>query len=280
MHPYVSPQFADLDEKARELAPKYRTAEPFPHVVIDGFFEDAGLDAALAEFPDLSARESIRFESPKEIKLASSGDAQLTPNVRGLLRALNAEPFLKFLQQLTGIEETLLPDPYFYGGGMHQIKRGGLLKVHADFAKHEVTGLDRRVNVLIYLNKEWDEAFGGCLELWDRKMQSSEQRIHPLFNRMVVFSTTPTAFHGHPDALACPPERSRKSLALYYYTNGRPAAEVVSDKPHSTRFQVRKGDAEDLRAVYGNRGWLSRTAHRWLPPAALSALRKLVSRGR
>ena len=88
MHPYVSPQFADLDEKARELAPKYRTAEPFPHVVIDGFFEDAGLDAALAEFPDLSARESIRFESPKEIKLASSGDAQLTPNVRGLLLSL------------------------------------------------------------------------------------------------------------------------------------------------------------------------------------------------
>ena len=104
----------------------------------------------------------------------------------------------------------MIPDPSFDGGGLHQILPGGFLKVHADFNKHDKTKLDRRLNVLIYLNKNWKEEYGGHFELWDRTMHHSEIRILPIFNRMAIFSTTDSSFHGHPDALKCPEGMTRK----------------------------------------------------------------------
>jgi hypothetical protein len=151
---------------------------------------------------------------------------------------------LEFLQELTGINETLLPDPYLIGGGYHEIKPGGLLKVHADFNKHEMTMLDRRINLLVYLNKDWAESYGGHFELWDKKMTRAYKKVLPVFNRIAIFSTTDFSYHGHPDALNCPPDRSRKSIALYYYSNGRPKSEL-SDKAHSTLFVNRAGISDD-----------------------------------
>jgi hypothetical protein len=115
-----------------------------------------------------------------------------------------------------------------------------LLKIHADFNKNKLTNLDRRLNVLVYLNKDWDEAWGGHFELWDKEMKGAVKKILPLFNRMALFTTTDFSYHGHPEALKCPPGRSRKSLALYYYTNGRPAYEINSGlENHSTIFKAR-----------------------------------------
>jgi hypothetical protein len=116
---------------------------------------------------------------------------------------LNSQPFLEFLCILTGIN-TLLPDPYFEGGGAHQIMPGGHLKIHADFNKHILTNLDRRLNVLIYLNKDWEESWGGHLEFWDKELKSPVKKILPIFNRMAIFTTTSTSYHGHPDPLKCP----------------------------------------------------------------------------
>jgi hypothetical protein len=131
---------------------------------------------------------------------------------------------------------------------LHQILRRGYLKVHADFNKHPQFGLDRRVNVLCYLNRDWQPEWGGQLELWDADMQCPVQSIDPVFNRMVIFTITDTAFHGHPDPLRCPPDRTRRSLAFYYYSNGRPAAEDAG--VHSTLFQRRPGrDAEGSPAT-------------------------------
>jgi Rps23 Pro-64 3,4-dihydroxylase Tpa1-like proline 4-hydroxylase len=141
---------------------------------------------------------------------------------------------LRFLEVLTGIKG-IISDPYFTGGGLHQIKRGGKLSVHADFNFHNDLKLDRRINVLVYLNKDWEEAYGGHFELWDRDMSKAQQKILPLFNRCAIFSTTSYSYHGHPTPLACPPDRTRKSIATYYYSNGRPAEEV--NESHSTLFQ-------------------------------------------
>ena len=160
---------------------------------------------------------------------------------RLLLYQLNGSVFLQFLEQLTGIDG-LIPDPYFGGGGLHQIERGGYLKVHADFNWHPKLRLDRRLNLLLYLNKDWKEAYGGHLELWSRNMTRCVQRILPIFNRCVIFSTTDTSYHGHPDPLRCPPSITRKSLALYYYTNGRPEQEQSA--PHDTLFQERPGEQD------------------------------------
>jgi Rps23 Pro-64 3,4-dihydroxylase Tpa1-like proline 4-hydroxylase len=140
--------------------------------------------------------------------------------------------FLEWLEDMTGIAG-LLPDPHMIGGGPHEIRRGGKLAVHADFNRHPHTGLDRRLNVLLYLNREWQQAWGGHLELWDLNRERCKQ-IAPVFNRLVVFATTSTSWHGHPVPLTCPPGVYRRSIAFYYYTDGRPAHESMGD--HSTVF--------------------------------------------
>src|SRR5208282_3669906 len=123
------------------------------------------------------------------------------------------------------------------------------LGVHADFNKHGEFGLDRRLNLLLYLNKDWREEYGGHLQLWNRDMSRCEAKVAPIFNRVVVFGTTDFTYHGHPDPLQCPDDMTRKSLALYYFSNGRPAEEVTGE--HSTIFRPR--DEKDLRPTLGQR---------------------------
>ncbi|MFM8411426.1 MAG: 2OG-Fe(II) oxygenase, partial [Alphaproteobacteria bacterium] len=116
-------------------------------------------------------------------------------------------------------------DPWFDGGGLHETLPGGFLDVHADFNFHGAWFLDRRLNVLVYLNHGWREEWGGCLELWDRDLSRCVKKVVPAFNRTVIFATDDTSFHGHPEPVRCPPGTTRKSVAMYYYSNGRPESE-------------------------------------------------------
>lgn len=230
-------------QRLKWLAEKHRAAylaaKPFPHVVIDDFLPAEVLSEVLSEFPAPEAVTWGKFNNPAEKKLALNDETQMGHATRHLLYDLNSSTFISFLENLTGIEG-LIPDPYFWGGGLHQIKRGGYLKVHADFNWYSKLRLDRRLNLLIYLNRDWKEEYGGHLELWNENMTKSEKQILPIFNRCVLFSTTDYSFHGHPDPLMCPEHRTRKSLALYYYTNGRPAEEA--SPVHTTLFQRRPGE--------------------------------------
>jgi hypothetical protein len=263
-----------LAESYREA---YSAAHPFPHIVMDDFVPDELLDEILAEFPKPRQVEWQAFDSPLERKLASNDDSTMGEATRRLLTELNSAPFIDFLQRLTGIEG-LVPDPHFVGGGLHQIERGGHLKVHADFNRHPGTGLERRLNVLLYLNRDWQEEYGGALELWSRDMSTREARILPLFNRCVVFSTTDTSFHGHPEPLTCPEGETRKSMALYYYTKDRPSDEGGDE--HNTLFQARPGEqlpepvVEQAQAPpFAER--LKAAVRQVLPPILLTALRRL-----
>ena len=221
------------------LREQYANAQPFPHIVIDGLFEDADLDAVLDDFPAPDTTRWVRFDNPLEKKLGFSHEQSVvSERIRRFLDVMNGFEVLLFLEQLSGIEG-LIPDPYFGGGGLHQIERGGFLKIHADFNVHPKLHLDRRLNMLTYLNKGWREEWGGHLELWDAGMQECRAKIAPLFNRTVVFSTTDTSFHGHPHPLAAPPGVTRKSVSLYYYTAGRPESERSA--PHNTIFRKPKG---------------------------------------
>lgn len=192
------------------------------------------------EFLEAQDEAWRRFENPREKKLAEQKEIAFGAFTRYLLTAnFNSSVFLEFLESLTGITG-LIPDPYFEGGGLHQIVPGGFLKVHADFNWHKQLKLDRRLNVIVYLNRHWKEEYGGNLELWNREMTRCERRVLPIFNRCVIFNTTDFSYHGHPEPLTCPEGMTRKSLALYYYSNGRPAEEL-SDA-HSTLFQSRPGE--------------------------------------
>lgn len=257
-----------LPPLADGVSSAFRAARPFPHIVMDDFLPAAVVDDVLSEFPTPGQIGWTKYDDETDLKLAAEDTSQFGPHTRHLLEQFNSSAFVTFLERLTGIEG-LIPDPHFRGGGLHQIERGGFLKVHADFNWYPRLRLDRRLNLLLYLNKNWSDEYGGHLELWNKDMTACEQRILPAFNRCVIFATTDDAHHGHPDRLACPEGWSRKSLAVYYYSNGRPEHE--RHDAHSTLFKERPGEQFTAR---------SKTfVKKLLPPILLDAVRALRRRG-
>jgi Rps23 Pro-64 3,4-dihydroxylase Tpa1-like proline 4-hydroxylase len=240
MFPQVLPK--ETLERLVAKADDYQHAKPFSHIIIDDFLPPEVLEKVLEEFPGVQDPQWTEFKLETEnSKLASNAYELIPPYIRYVLDQLNTPPFLQALERLTGISH-LVPDPYYMGGGMHQTKRGGWLDIHVDFNYYERLKLYRRINVLLYLNKEWKEEYNGSLEIWDDKVKNMHNKILPLFNRCVIFTTSENSHHGHPDPITCPEGVTRKSLAWYYYTaeNG----ENISDEAHTTLFKHRPGEGE------------------------------------
>ena len=262
---------------ARQNKDKYKNADPFPSAYFDNVFNPEVLDQVLAEFPDMEKGTDLHYNNPNENKYASRGEHRFGETSKMFAHFLNSQTFLEFLTELTGID-ALIPDPYFEGGGFHQIKKGGFLKIHADFNKNKFTKLDRRLNVLVYLNKDWKEEYGGHFELWDKEMQHCVKKVLPVFNRMAMFSTTDYSWHGHPDPLSCPEGWSRKSLALYYYTNGRPQEEIDPfKKEHMTIFKERADGLDGNKMK--NFNTLVNIVENVTPPIILKGVKKLFMKG-
>ncbi|WP_262410641.1 2OG-Fe(II) oxygenase [Aquipseudomonas alcaligenes] len=209
---------------------EYTSSQPFPHAVIDDFLPESTLQLLLDQYPLDQDRKEWIHSAPnlREVQTEKRHlrDVLAMPKVyRELIWELGSSHFLDALTMLSGIRR-LISDPELQGAGIHQISRGGFLKIHADFSTHRKFDLARRINFLLYLNPDWQESWGGHLELWDQDMQGPPVRILPKLNRCVIFSTTANSFHGHPYPLQCPDGVHRKSIALYYYTNGRPDGEA------------------------------------------------------
>jgi len=226
----------------------YKTAEPFPHIVIDNVFNPQALEKILELWP-LSKIKEVELHDDgvfTRAKRTTAVDTELPFEIDHFLHQLGRPKFLKFLEELTGIGG-LISDPYFFGGGLHETSSGGKLAVHLDYNKHFKFKLDRRLNLLVYLNKNWNESSGGFLELWDSSMTQCVKKILPIFNRMVIFSTNSISYHGQPEPITCNPDVSRKSIALYYYSNGRPEEVHVIEsdedqgQEHTTLWQARPG---------------------------------------
>ncbi len=245
--PIMNPK--TLQQLAESNARDYQSNSPFPHIVLDEFMPKEALKQVLDAFPSPEQLAFYQYDNPLEKKLAFDQLDQLPACIASLLQELNSPAFLRFLETLTGIEG-LMGDPYYRGGGIHQIPKGGKLDVHVDFNCHPKLKLQRRLNALIYLNEDWDEDYGGHFELWSGRqekgqhyLEQCEQSVLPIFNRFVLFNTSETSYHGHPEPLNCPENRTRKSIATYYYTVDRPEDEVAD--PHSTTFIKRPTDKED-----------------------------------
>jgi 2OG-Fe(II) oxygenase superfamily len=256
-----------LLERARAGAAGYRSASPFPHAVLDDFLPQGMAEACAEEFPGPEAGWDVYTDQGNTRKLATADEALMGPLTRQLVAAFNGGAMIAFLEELTGIDG-LVPDPHLLGGGLHQLNPGGFLKVHADFNRHPKLDLDRRINLLLYLNPGWREEWGGGLELWDERMGACERYVNPIANRVVVFNTTSTSFHGNPRPVACPEGTARRSLAFYYYTNGRPDEERA--EAHSTLYQEPGRPPPGASAS----GRARRVARSLLPPALVSLARR------
>jgi len=212
----------------------YGSADPFPHIVIDGLLKEEVAATLEARFPRVDHEIWKHHLHLHSHKFACNRLDVMPALFRSVFEELNSKPMREYLEELTGIPD-LLEDEELEGGGLHQIIPGGFLKVHADFNYHPSTGFHRRLNLLVYLNRDWDESWNGNLELWSRDVGRCVRSVAPVFNRCVLFNTTDFAYHGHPRPLTCPPDRSRKSIALYYYTEVRPSEET--SRPHSTLYK-------------------------------------------
>jgi hypothetical protein len=272
-----------LDQKisrsfGEKLSESYINAAPFPHIVIDEFLPISFAEELLKLFP----LNSLSGDEFYEEGYTGLHKRQISPEscvgrVRNIFHFFNSAPILQFLEGLTSIN-SLIGDPYFDGGGFHETSHGGKLGIHADFRINKKLNLSRRINMIIYLNKDWNESYGGNLELWDSGMRRKFDSIAPIFNRCVIFNTNADSYHGHPDPLVLPDNITRKSIALYFYTASK---SIYKDIPaHSTMYVARQNDSSDLKRQVSK---LRRQNYLndWLPPIAfrlLSNVKKVIKK--
>ena len=233
------PYIFDLDRLSRlaaQLAEDFASANPYPHIVIDDFLKPEAARALAEVFP--GPQDSMAWDhfgaQGYEVKLGSASEERFPAALRDAVHQLNSGVFVRFIEQLSGIEH-LLPDPHLQGGGIHLSRRGDHLGIHADFNWHEKIQAHRRLNLLIYLTPQWQPEFGGQLELWDTKASALVRSVEPVFNRAVLFNTRSDTFHGHPIPWAAPEGIYRQSIAMYYYTTTRPINEQRA--AHSTLYK-------------------------------------------
>lgn len=235
-----------------ELAREYRENQPFPHIHLADFLDSESAQATAAEFPAPDTEAWTQYKHHNENKMGMARLDRFPPRLRAVADELNSPEFVAWLSQLTGIPG-LVADPSLEGGGLHQSGRGGFLNVHTDFSTHHYQkNWRRRVNVIVYLNPGWQEAWGGAIEFWEQSMQRCVAKYPPLLNHAVIFTTDERSLHGFADPLRCPENVARKSLAFYYYTVEEPSMIAV----HSTDYRARPGDGWRESALI----WLDKKA--------------------
>lgn len=222
-------RFIDTD------GPRFFSNAPFPHIFVDGLFPETFIDALLDEFPPSNDPIwEVTQVASIQVKLRTNWktEADMRPSARTLIHFLNSGSFLNRVAKLTGVDK-LISDPYLTGGGLNCILPGGVLDVHADGNWHDAMGVHRRLNAILYLNRDWNPEWGGDFEMWDRDLSGCVAKVAPIANRLLIFETHDFTYHGHPHPLACPEGESRKSAIVYYYTAApRPADQVLRSEPH------------------------------------------------
>lgn len=239
----------------RALGRAYRAAQPYAHLRIDNLFDPVLLTLVAEEFDLLGDQRWRTYNGKQERTLRSLPDAQLGPASELYFSLVNSRHFVKFLSAVTDVD-TLIVDQGLFGGGLHESRNGGKFGIHRDFDRHPATGLLNEMVMLTYLNRDWDPAWNGELELWDGEASHCVTRVAPDFGVTLLMRNGPCNFHGHPMPLAMPDDRTRKSLGTYYYSN--PDRETRLRQATTTTFA--SGGTPTGHAVRA-------MAKRWTPPA-------------
>ncbi|MEO1606440.1 MAG: 2OG-Fe(II) oxygenase [Pseudomonadota bacterium] len=256
-------------EIGASYADKYQDKHPFDHICIDNFLPMPVIERVRADLDTLpDAQQS--FDAAEE-KLKSQYNPDRMPDYsRHLFQAFNSRPFIFFLEEMTGIKG-LIPDPYYIGAGVHKTLNGGYLNIHADFNVHKQMRLERRLNVLIYLNPPWKAEWGGSFEVWDKPMEKKVASFAPTENRMCCFSTGSDTWHGNPEPVNHPDGLPRLSIALYYYT----ATWDDSRLEHSTIFKPRPGSNDYRQTSMDKMGYYAKEL---LPPVIYRNSKRVMRR--
>ena len=208
-----------LEKIALDNSKIFRDNQPFPHLIIDNFLSKKEAEIISDKFPkpgDIAwsthgSGANSDKENFKGIKLQCSIESEFPKSIKKLMNEFNSQSYLYFLKKLTGIDY-ILGDPYYNGCGLHSTGNGGRLMIHADVNRFPYPELaDQYLNSIYYASKEWEEDWGGNLELWDKSCKKCVKSIAPKFNRLVIFNTNRTAFHGHPHPIKCPENKRRNS---------------------------------------------------------------------
>lgn len=235
-------------EKSSVYRQDFETAQPFKHLVIDNFLVGEQAQILLENFPSFKPQKAIS-------ELGKVGGKAVNEDLIGLggvyqqfARHVQAQEFLELISELTGVDN-LIPDPSFYGGGTHENLQGQELDPHIDFNLDERHWYHRRLNLLIYLNPQWQADWGGNLELHSNPRQPEENKIKsfvPIFNRCLIFETNEYSWHGFSQINLPENKRhlSRKSLSIYLYTKERPDQEL---SPSHTTFYIPRPLLENIQ---------------------------------
>jgi 2OG-Fe(II) oxygenase superfamily len=258
-----------FNQSLKQMAASYRSAKPFPHIVIDHMFDDRLIDQLVDEMPSLTDEKFLYLDDAHLTQYGLRSAIELGETGFQLVAFLHSAAFLYFLSELTGIDE-LLPDPYLQGGGYHVMPPGGKFDVHADRNMAYETGLTRRLSLITYLNKSWKHEYGGQFELWNQDGSRREASVEPLFNRTVIFEIADQNFHGVPSPIASPDGRCRNSFLVYYHT-----AEALKTIPHSS---VYSRTFQKSGTALGDTRTVARIARAFCPPIVARAAKKVLGR--
>lgn len=223
----LNQEWCQSENALESLARQYASASPFPHVVTDDFLEEEFALQLAHHFPtphDDPKMSWYLYNNPIECKFACNNQSELPSPLTALFSLYQSEEFLNLISSISGISN-LEQDPYLHGAGAHYHPKGGKLDMHLDYSIHPLSGKERRVNLILYMNKEWKDSWGGHIDFYsadeDGNMKACVTRTAPLFNRAVLFRTSDISWHGPPDTINCPLGEGRKSLAVYYVSPPR-----------------------------------------------------------
>ena len=262
----------DVNRNAEIYRETFLHAEPFKHVMIEGFFEPEFAERLLADFPRFDPQLATNEFGYGAGKAVNPNIRRISPAYQQLYEAIASKPFLDLVSRISGISDLIL-DPKMYGGGTHDNQHGQELDPHVDFNYDEAQQLHRRLNLIVYLNKEWRSEWGGAIEIHSNPREPTTNTISsydPLFNRCVMFETNERSWHGFP-RINLPPEKrdlTRKSISIYLYTKDRPAEEIA---PMHGTFYVQRPLAAHIAAGHRLTGedvenlqWLLKVRDGWI----------------
>jgi Rps23 Pro-64 3,4-dihydroxylase Tpa1-like proline 4-hydroxylase len=257
----------DAKELGNSIAERYQSTTPYHYTCVDDFLPPEILARVREEALSMGDKPAKNSSGNERLKTSFNPD-RMPAYSKAVFHALNSRPFIQFLENMSGIKG-LIPDPYYQGGGIHRTNTTGFLDIHADFNHHKIMNVERRLNLLIYLNPGWKEEYGGSFEIWSDDMKEKIAGFAPVMNRMCCFSTDDNTMHGNPEPVNHPQGDPRLSIALYYYTStwedGRVAQSTVfKRRPHAN-------DAASSEAVM-------RVVREFIPPIIYRKSRNLVRR--